>query len=426
MRDFIKIGDAAQMFGVAEQTLRNWDRAGKLKAYRHPVNGYRLYKIGDLHRLLQTFSESLAEVASNENPQLSLALPPSSGRRTASAARRDRLEECHWSLGVALDPKHRPQYWNLPSSTVRRDWRKYPQEAHVVDAANSRYRRLTPDEMADLQSIDRSVFKGLELTDRQRIACIGDAVPPLLAKAAFSGIVECVKLRSPTSLEVCAGIGGLASGAYAAGLEHLALIEKSEICVQVLRNHRPWKAQAVHASDVKSFDFGKYRDKVGVFSGGPPCQPWSRSGFRLGSSDARDLLGYLPEVIADLRPEVFLFENVPGLTGTENSDYLHWLIERFRRPVRKLRYAVLIGRFNAADFGVPQVRHRIFVLGIKNAKAQDVSRCLDKIAEKRTHRDPTISDPTRLPWRTVGNVLETGSDAMGWRRWIASPASEAA
>lgn len=53
LADYLTIGDAARLLGVSRSTLRNWDKAQKLKPYRHPVNGYRLYKRQDLERLLQ-------------------------------------------------------------------------------------------------------------------------------------------------------------------------------------------------------------------------------------------------------------------------------------------------------------------------------------------------------------------------------------
>jgi excisionase family DNA binding protein len=51
--DYLTVGDAAMTLGVSRSTLRNWDKAGKLKAYRHPVNGYRLYSRAELEALLQ-------------------------------------------------------------------------------------------------------------------------------------------------------------------------------------------------------------------------------------------------------------------------------------------------------------------------------------------------------------------------------------
>ncbi|MYD87346.1 MAG: MerR family DNA-binding transcriptional regulator, partial [Acidobacteria bacterium] len=56
-RDFLQIRDAARVLGVTPKTLRNWDRAGHLRAHRHPINGYRLYRVGDLHALLDLLAE---------------------------------------------------------------------------------------------------------------------------------------------------------------------------------------------------------------------------------------------------------------------------------------------------------------------------------------------------------------------------------
>lgn len=53
LSDYLTVGDAALTLGVSTSTLRNWDKAGKLKAYRHPVNGYRLYNKLELEKLLQ-------------------------------------------------------------------------------------------------------------------------------------------------------------------------------------------------------------------------------------------------------------------------------------------------------------------------------------------------------------------------------------
>jgi excisionase family DNA binding protein len=53
VREYMTVGEAARFLGVTATTLRNWDRSGKLKAHRHPINGYRLYKTRELERLLR-------------------------------------------------------------------------------------------------------------------------------------------------------------------------------------------------------------------------------------------------------------------------------------------------------------------------------------------------------------------------------------
>ena len=417
-RDYLQIRDAARVLGVSPKTLRNWDRAGHLRAHRHPINGYRLYRVGDLHALL----DRLAELPGNDAPpveQLNLLLEPSNGPSAAQAgAAATELPPCHWTRTVALDPKHRPQRWDAPATTVRRDWRKFPQEAHVLDVEEKRYRRLTVDEVALLQGQDPGTVNLAGLTERQRIAALGDAVAPPLAAALVAGIGEEWQWEQRTAVEICAGIGGLARGAVAAGLEHLLLIDASNICAKILRHQQLWTSCCVVEDDVRKFDFSALAGRVGLLSGGPPCQPWSQSGHRRGQADRRDLLGMMPELLATIRPEVFLFENVPGLAMFGEGRYLNDLIQCLRQPVRELRYGVLVAVFNAADFGVPQVRKRVFILGFRNQPGSRAARCFERVAGLATHRDPSLPDDGRRPWRTVGEVLAEREDPGGWRRWI--------
>ena len=420
-RDFVTIGQAAEILNVTEQTLRNWDRLGKLVARRHPINGYRLYRVGDLHRMLRSVerdtSEPISQIAINFDQAEILVEERSDSGSHGLDAELGALPPCHWSATVALDPKHRPQDWNRPSSTVRRDWRKYPQEAHVLGPEHDRYRRLTVEEIALLQGFDPAVVTGLDLTDRQRIAGIGDAVPPPLARTLLRAIDASWEWQDRSTVEICDGTGGLAEGAAAIGLSHKALVERSSHCEPLLKNNRSWEPSAVAIDDVRSHDFKKY-GRIGLLSGGPPCQPWSASGRRRGSLDERDLLGHLPELVNDLGPEVFLFENVPGLLSESNAAYLDDLVRRLRNPGPSHRYGVVAGVLNAADFGVPQLRRRVFLLGFRDAPSSLASTCFNRVEAMRTHRDPKLPGAKRLPWITVGDILSRRQDLGGWRRWI--------
>jgi site-specific DNA-cytosine methylase len=408
-RDFVRISQAAEILGASEQTLRNWDRAGKLQAYRHPVNGYRLYRVADLEAVLRELRTR------RRNGAVSTRSSPSD---TLRAAEGDDLPGSHWSPSVALDPKHRPQAWDAPATTVRRDWRKYPQEAHVLSGDGKAYRRLTPEEIGLLQSIDPVVLSGVPLTDRQKIAAVGDGVPPGFSSVLATTLRAVHEFANATSVEICAGVGGLAEGVAAAGLEHLALVEVSEVCGHLLRNHRPWPAEAVHIQDVRTFDFSPFVGQVGLLAGGPPCQPWSRSGQGRGRSDERDLLGNLPGLLQVIRPEVFLFENVPGLLANVHRSYLSDLVERLRHPADGLSYGVMVGSFDAADFGVPQRRERVIFVGFRGMSSVQASAYLDAVASRRTHGKRADLSTQARPWRTIGEVLAERPDPGGWRRWL--------
>jgi site-specific DNA-cytosine methylase len=335
----------------------------------------------------------------------------------------EELEDCLWSANVALDPRHRPQVWHEPSSTVRREWCRYPQEAHLLDEVNCRYRRLTPDEMAILQGFAPDWFDVPGLFWRNRVRAIGDAVPPALAKAVIGAVDSVWNWRQRTAVEICAGSGGLSSGARVIdGLEHLLLLDRWQPSCDILRHRKPWPAERVVCGDVKAFDFARFRGQVGLLSGGPPCQPWSQGGRQAGFKDPRDLLATIDGLVAELMPEAFVFENVPGLVGEQNIEYLEQILCRLKRPAGSAyRYGVMAGVLNAADFGVPQIRRRVFLVGLRDAPASQVHSVFDRIYANATHRDPSIANGRRERWVTLQQAFGGRPDPGGWRKWIDRP-----
>lgn len=417
-RDWLQVRDAATLLGVSEKTLRNWDKAGKLRPIRHPINGYRIYSAAELQKLKRelqkpTYVQQSLDFGPHSESPTEIAAPLSLPKRRAAND-----EAMHWRAEVALDPKHRPQLWNKPSSTVRRDWRKYPQEAHVLDSECRRYRRLTPSEIAALQGFSPDLARDTGFSDRQVIAALGNAVPPALAEVVMSSVSDCRSWNSRASVEICAGIGGLTRGASAAGFHHLLCLDIDPVCVEFLRRLPALSDTEVSSTDLRYANLRRFKGKVGLLSGGPPCQPWSAAGLRRGSEDDRDVLGEMPGLLADLEPECFVFENVAGLVTGQNKRYFDGLMMRLQRPTDVLQYGVLAAKLNAADFGVPQIRERVFIIGFKDAPALLVSRCFDEIWKRRTHKDPAASDAGLRDWRTVGGVLETMVDPGGWRSWL--------
>ena len=323
-----------------------------------------------------------------------------------------------WSRATALDPKHRPQTPDRPSSTVRREWCRSPQEAHLLDVENRRYRRLTPDEIAVLQGFDPEWFPSDSLSDWQRVQAIGDSVPPPLATAVFRGVSDVWDWSDRSAIEICAGAGGLASAvAGLDGFSHRALIERWKPACEILRSQEEWSRQ-VCEGDVLDFDFAGFSGQLGLLSGGPPCQPWSQGGEHGGFDDTRDLLQHIPEIVGTVEPEVFVFENVPGLASKTNQPYLRSVMEALRQPGPRTRYGVMAGILNAADFGVPQLRRRLFLIGFRDSPTSLAHQAFDAISRNATHRDPGKADASRDPWRTVGEALSGRPDPGGWRSWI--------
>jgi site-specific DNA-cytosine methylase len=351
--------------------------------------------------------------------QMSLFQSEEWKERALSLSQAD-LPPCHWSQATAFDPKHRPQSPNRPSSTVRREWWRFPQEAHLLDEVGEKYRRLKAWEIAVLQGFPADWGVNAGLGELDLIKGYGNAVPPPLASVLFETLVEMIPELPKLSLEICAGFGGLALGASRAGLEHLGMFDFWNPAVQVLKSSGGWGSDLAHCADVSKVDWTQFAGKVGVLSGGPPCQPWSAGGQGRGEEDDRDLLGLMPRVISDLRPAVFILENVPGLLTGVNEPYAKRLIERLRSPSNGLSYGCAAGILNAADFGVPQVRRRVFIVGFRDADACFAHAFLDAVYRRRTHADPRkIIPPGLEPWLTFADALpEWECQPIGWRKWF--------
>ena len=204
--------------------------------------------------------------------------------------------------------------------------------------------------------------------------------------------------QTPTmlrSLELFTGAGGLALGTHYGGFRHSGLLEwNRDACATLRENVQTRSIPGISHWDVIEGDVRSvtYRDfgPVDLIAGGPPCQPFSIGGKHRGMRDDRDMIPEFMRAIRELRPRSFLFENVKGLTRKTFRNYLRYLLLQFCHPdVEKdtdstwedhlarleevdrrgsregLHYRVWSGVLNAADFGVPQVRHRIFIVGFR-------------------------------------------------------------
>ena len=137
------------------------------------------------------------------------------------------------------------------------------------------------------------------------------------------------------------------------------------------------------AGDVRDIDWVPFRGGIDLVAGGPPCQPFAIGGKHAGHADARDMWPEVVRAVDAIRPRAFLFENVRNLAGPKFSGYLQWVIRSLRRPGLMRRagenHLAHLGRLRtcdtppdyrvawrvvcAADFGAPQIRHRVIIVG---------------------------------------------------------------
>ncbi|MBS1834312.1 MAG: DNA cytosine methyltransferase, partial [Acidobacteria bacterium] len=193
------------------------------------------------------------------------------------------------------------------------------------------------------------------------------------------------------SVELFAGAGGLAIGMANAGFHHAAVLEWNHDACETFRENKRHHAHHVdewplHEVDVRGFDYSPYRD-VMVVSGGPPCQPFSVGGKHRGYQDERDMFPQAVRAVRELGPKAFIFENVKGLKRETFATYFEYIRlqltypslarrtdESWREHQARLEkhhtsrgdrseYNVVAEVLNAADYGVPQKRERVFIVG---------------------------------------------------------------
>lgn len=176
-------------------------------------------------------------------------------------------------------------------------------------------------------------------------------------------------LRNFTSIELFAGGGGLALGMEKAGFKHVLLNEFESFACDTLRVNRPqWN---VIEGDIRHIDFTPLRDKIDFISGGFPCQAFSFAGKQAGFNDVRGTLFFeLARAVKEIRPKVFMGENVKGLASHDNGRTFKVICN----VISELGYTLVPPRvLKAIMYQVPQKRERIFLIAIRNDIAQNVT-----------------------------------------------------
>ena len=169
--------------------------------------------------------------------------------------------------------------------------------------------------------------------------------------------------EQPTFIEVCAGCGGLSSGFIEAGFKPLLINEIDKTSCKTLRKNHPG-VNIVEGSMV-DLDLTVYKGKVSVLQGGVPCQAFSQAGERKGLDDPRGkLIVHFNKLINDCEPNVFIVENVKGLTTHNKGETLKSVLSLFEN---KGKYKVYHNVLNAKDYDVPQKRERILIVGVHSS-----------------------------------------------------------
>lgn len=164
-----------------------------------------------------------------------------------------------------------------------------------------------------------------------------------------------------------AGAGGLDLGFERAGFEIIYATDIDPICGETLgANHRRAAAHRMQVAqgDIREIEAKSLPTNVDLVIGGPPCQTFSASGRRAGGAPGRlDERGTLFEAycrhIASIKPKAFLFENVRGILGTNGGRDWKIIVAAFEKIGYRVNYRIL----DALDYGAPQQRERLFMVG---------------------------------------------------------------
>lgn len=227
---------------------------------------------------------------------------------------------------------------------------------------------------------------------------------------------------SPLILSLFTGAGGLDYGLEAGGFSHGVAVELDHDCCETLRKSRPqWE---VIERDAHRVTTGTLLWTAGVeargdtlLAGGPPCQPFSKSGWwangdslRLEDQRASTLGAYL-RVLAEAQPRAFLLENVEGLAYRGKDEGLGLVLDAVRSINARsgTSYDPVVLTVDSASYGVPQVRRRVLVIGIR-----DGTRFRPPPA---THGDGLGLEPLRTAWDAIGDLGPGNEDVRVRGKW---------
>jgi DNA (cytosine-5)-methyltransferase 1 len=239
-------------------------------------------------------------------------------------------------------------------------------------------------------------------------------------------------------INICAGAGGLAIGLQMAGFGPLELLEKDQRACDTLQTNiespTPTLCGTVWHEDVTTFDWSRLNGEARLLAGAVPCQPFSLGGRHRADEDDRNLFPAMLRAIRELRPSAVLIENVRGLLRTDFQPYFEYVLRQLECPsvgptkkedwrhhaarIRKHQctlgyqpeYRVSWRLLDAADYGVPQNRTRVFVVCTRVDLPQydfpvpthSKQALIQRMARRSNGTRPTDG---LLPWATVREAI---------------------
>ena len=231
-------------------------------------------------------------------------------------------------------------------------------------------------------------------------------------------------MNSINLVSLFCGAGGIDFGAHAAGFKTIFALDFFEASTNTFKKYFP--DSEVVTNDIFTFNKSKKNPypKAEVLTGGYPCQPFSMGGTRLPSQDDRSslFLGFA-DAVNKIKPKVFIAENVSGLTRLSNGEWFKKQLDVYEHQL-DTKYHVYWQLLNAADYGVPQFRKRVIIVGVRH----DITDTFD--FPEPTHASPAKAKKLgllpyvshgeaikHLPPNPIGEYYERPNDPKGNFAW---------
>lgn len=230
----------------------------------------------------------------------------------------------------------------------------------------------------------------------------------------------CIESADLPMISLFTGCGGMDIGLEVAGFRTAACVEIDQDCWKTIRlnrqlpdwpileengvcgNRKPGDIVHITTADILKAA-GLRRGEAALVTGGAPCQPFSNIGKKEGTdSEKGNLFHSYMRVVAETEPKAFIFENVQGMNQRKHRE----VIDCIRETSASIGYAVTVGTINTANYGVPQRRKRLIVLGLRN----DCCNGVPPAFPYPTHAE----DPSAL-MEKYGKI---GLNAPRLRKWV--------
>jgi len=222
----------------------------------------------------------------------------------------------------------------------------------LTDEKRAEYRRISKESRLAKLAAEQGLHVALHPVNEPKLD------PNRLMPELDSNGLNCLSLFS--------GGGGLDLGFDKAGFSHQGSYELIPICKETLLTNRPdWFVYGgPECGDVTKINWNKYKGNIDVLHGGPPCQPFSIAGEQQGVDDERNMWGEFGRAVNTIKPKAFVAENVLGLLSPKFESFVKkHILDQLQN------YSIVKFEMRAPDFGIPQIRRRVFLVGFRAEKA---------------------------------------------------------